>query len=249
LGLGLSKSKQGKISAKSVVGGSAAAKSGKIAAGDVVVSIDGKEVAGLDVSECDKLLVGAEGTSVVVRGKRGDKGSVYEATLVRGEGDEAPGADGGDKGGRNGAGVEADTADRAEVHAADCRSPTESKAGASAMSVREQCDQACMRADAMMRELSAIKDQMQALQEQMGKAMDKEAAAAREAERKLEETKRLLEEREKQVAEHESTIKGVQEKLAAAVQESQEVCAHHGEAEKKLEEANQAAACKDEAIS
>lgn len=62
----------------------AGAKCERVCVGDVLVSVGGKNTAGMQVSEVVRLLEGVEGSSVVVKGRRGESG--YEVTLQRGAG-------------------------------------------------------------------------------------------------------------------------------------------------------------------
>lgn len=67
-----------------LVPGTAGAECGRVSVGDVLVSVGGKSTTGMEVAEVMDLLHGAEGTSVVVKGRKGESG--YEVTLQRGAG-------------------------------------------------------------------------------------------------------------------------------------------------------------------
>ena len=72
---------------ESLVESGAAARSGKVQVGDVIVAIDDKPIAGFQFDQVRSMIEGPEGTAVVIHGYRGqDKGGAqYLAQLYRGE--------------------------------------------------------------------------------------------------------------------------------------------------------------------
>lgn len=66
-----------------LVEGGAAAASGKISAGDEMLEVSGRELAGLDADGVKSLIVGPVGTPVTIKGKRCRDGSKYTVTLIR----------------------------------------------------------------------------------------------------------------------------------------------------------------------
>ena len=66
-----------------IISGGPAATNGTIKLKDVILSVDGKPLAGLTLEQVQELIDGPEGTSVLIKGQHGERGAPYEVKLNR----------------------------------------------------------------------------------------------------------------------------------------------------------------------